>query len=149
MHGHKNTATLANPDLKQWYAHPNIWFRKFITLCNGANVDDYEHYNGVSDMFGLFQSSNKHITDGVERCGHDDTTTTIHFNSMADRPNTIDQSKHAMVGVSLCSSLISRDTNIPLQHAPLAIELELVGNATDCLCTGNNGTLSPVVNATA
>ena len=55
----------------------------------------------------------------------------------------------AMVGFSLCSGLFSQDKFIPLKHAPLVIELELVGNAADCLNTGDNGNVSPVVNSTS
>lgn len=35
-----------------------------------------------------------------------------------------------------------------MNHAPLVIDLDVVGNATDCLGTGYNDTTPPVVNST-
>lgn len=76
--------------------------------------------------------------------GHTDTATQLNVNSLDDHPGAIGQGNRAIVGVSLCSGWFSQDTFIPLTHAPLVIDLEWVGNATDCLNTGNNGALSPV-----
>ena len=90
----------------------------------------------------------KHINDGVEGFGHNDTEANFNFNSI-DHPGVIDQGQTAIVGFSLCSGLFSQGNCIPLKHAPLVIELELVGNATDCLNTGDNGGSSPVVNSTS
>lgn len=66
-----------------------------------------------------------------------------------DHTGTIDQGQRVIVRVSLCSGLCSQDKPIPLKHAPHVIELELVGNAADCLNTGDNGKVSPVVNSTS
>ena len=112
----------------------------------GAIVEDIDNYNRVCHMFDIFQSSQKRINDGVEGFGHNDTEANFNFNSI-DHPGVIDQGQNAIVGFSLCSGLFSQDKFIPLKHAPLVIELELVGNATDCLNTGDNGGSSPVVNS--
>ena len=90
----------------------------------------------------------KRINDGVEGFGHNDTAAHFNFNSI-DHPGVIDQGQSAIVGFSLCSGLFSQDKFISLKHAPLVIELELVGNAADCLNTGDNGNVSPVVNSTS
>lgn len=88
------------------------------------------------------------IHDGVEWFGHVDTSSNYNVNAIGI-PSTNGQSKHAIVELSLCSNLFTQDTFISLNHAPLVIALEMVGNATNWLGTVNNNDPSPVVNSTA
>ena len=53
----KNTATLANSELKPLSANPNLWFRRLRILCNGAIVEDIDNYNRVCHMFDICQCS--------------------------------------------------------------------------------------------
>lgn len=118
-------------------------------VCNGAIVEDIDNYKRVCRMSDLSQSSDKCINGAVEGCGHDDTALYFNFNTLDDHPGAIGQGNNAMVGFSLCSGLFTQDKLSLLKHAPRVIELELVGNATDCLGTGNNGNVSPLVNSPA
>ena len=92
-------------------------------------------------MMDLFQSSDKRINDGIEGFGHSTSTTNFNFNSI-DSPGSIGQGKSVIVGCSLCSGLFSQDKFLPFKHAPIVIELELVGNPGDCLNTGSSSTVA-------
>ena len=95
------------------------------------------NYNRLCHMLDLFQSSDKRINDVIEGFGQSGNVN-FNFNSI-DSPGSIGPGNSAIVGFSLCSGLFSQDKFLPLKHAPIVIELELVGNAGDCLNTGNTG----------
>ena len=140
-----NTSTTTGSVLQPLSANPNMWFRRLRILVNGALAEDIDNYNRVCHMMDLFQSSDKRINGGVEVFGHSTTATNFNFNSIGS-PGSIGPGGSAIVGFSLCTGLFSQDKFLPLKHAPIVIELELVGNPGDCL---NTGTTATVANSTS
>ena len=141
-----STSTTTGSVLQPLSANPNMFFRRLRILVNGALCEDIDNYNRVCHMMDIFQSSDKRINNAIEGFGHDPSITNFNFNSI-DAPGSVAEGQSVIVGFSLCSGLFSQDSFLPLKHAPIVLELELVGNPGDCLNTGTASSVADSINA--
>jgi len=99
-------------------------FRRLRIIGSGsATIEDVEDYSRVHEMFSLLQSSNRRYNQHAEGWGSSDVVAST-FNDPG-RPDPIPGNSARTVVVKLMSSFLTQGKKIPLNMAPIVLELEI------------------------
>ena len=119
-----NTDTAAG-HLLRTLGDPFAFFSRLRILCGSVVCEDIVDYSRTHQMFQTLTSANNRVNDDIEGFGHrfSDYDTAGKCNT-----NGINPGSSKRVCFKLLSGLFSQYKYIPLQFAPIVVELELDSN---------------------
>jgi len=114
------------------------FIRRLRILAGGALVEDIDEYNRLCQMFNVLQPKNKRLNEAIEMGS--DVTDGVIDNGVAGGGGT-----RTYLFTPFCG-LMNQDKYLPLRYCNMVLEMEIVNNFEDTVCSVG-ATLPAPVNA--
>jgi len=127
--------------------HPGPWvfFRRARLIMGGQVIQDTDFFNRTTHMFHTLKSAERRLNDFAMGFGCSNETNATFANAVMDTSTQIAVGESIAVGFHpFLLGLFNQASFIPLRYAPIQLEFELVGTATDAVFgnTTNPATLT-------
>jgi hypothetical protein len=121
---------------------PHAFFRRIRVLVGGTVVEDIDDANRVAEMMNIL--SPQHVRDNIDIEGFDLPNAEDLVSRGVDLKALVTQNAFAFLSgimpgkgktalMKLLPGIFNQPKMIPLRYCPISLELEHVGNATDCI----------------